>query len=74
MRVMVAINHTYAHHATDLAARVRSLLQFAAHKTTAAQPSMSAFGPSRHFAAMQHFRRFRSKADIQRAALTEPDL
>jgi hypothetical protein len=33
-----------------------------------------AFGPSRHFAATQQFGRFRSKADIQRAALTEPDL
>jgi hypothetical protein len=32
-----------------------------------------AFGPSRHFAATQQFGRFR-KADIQRAALTEPDL
>jgi hypothetical protein len=28
-------------------------------------------GPSRHFAATQQFRRFRSEADIQRAALTE---
>ena len=34
----------------------------------------SAYGPSRHFAATQQFSRFRSEADIQRAALTEPDL
>jgi hypothetical protein len=31
------------------------------------------FGTSRHFVATQQFGRFRSKADIQRAALTEPD-
>jgi hypothetical protein len=34
---------------------------------------MSAYGPLRHFAATQQFGRFRSEADIQRAALTEPD-
>jgi hypothetical protein len=33
---------------------------------------MSPSGPSRHFAVMQQFSRFRSEADIQRAALTEP--
>jgi hypothetical protein len=31
-------------------------------------------GTSRHFAATQQFSRFRSEADIQRAAITEPDL
>jgi hypothetical protein len=31
-------------------------------------------GPLRRFAATQQFSRFRSEADIQRAALTEPDL
>jgi hypothetical protein len=35
--------------------------------------SMSLIGPPRHFAATQQFSRFRSEADIQRAAL-EPDL
>jgi hypothetical protein len=35
---------------------------------------MAAMGTSRHFAATQQFGRFRSEADIQRAALTEPDL
>jgi hypothetical protein len=35
---------------------------------------MSALGPLRHFAATQQFGRFRSEADIQRAALTELDL
>ena len=30
---------------------------------------MSASGPLRHFAATQQFGRFRSEADIQRAAL-----
>ena len=34
---------------------------------------MSVVGTSRHFAATQQFGRFRSEADIQRAALTEPD-
>jgi hypothetical protein len=38
------------------------------------EPSMSLVGPSRHFAATQQFSRFRSEADIQRAALTEPHL
>ena len=38
------------------------------------EASTSEFDPSRHFAATQQFGRFRSKADIQRAALTEPDL
>jgi hypothetical protein len=33
-----------------------------------------AIGTSRHFAVTQQFSRFRSEADIQRAALTEPDL
>jgi hypothetical protein len=32
----------------------------------------SGYGTSRHFAATQQFSRFRSEADIQRAALTEP--
>ena len=36
--------------------------------------AMSPIGPSRHFVAAQQFGRFRSEADIQRAALTEPDL
>jgi hypothetical protein len=31
-------------------------------------------GTSRHFAAMQQFSRFLSEADIQRAAIAEPDL
>jgi hypothetical protein len=31
-------------------------------------------GPSCHFVATQQFDRFRSKADIQRAALAEPKL
>ena len=31
-------------------------------------------GPLRQFAVRQQFSRFRSEADIQRAALTEPDL
>jgi hypothetical protein len=31
-------------------------------------------GPSRYFVATQQFSRFLSEADIQRAALTEPDL
>jgi hypothetical protein len=35
---------------------------------------MSAVGPLRHFAALQQLGRFRSEADIQQAALTEPDL
>jgi hypothetical protein len=35
---------------------------------------MSANGPLRHFAALQQLGRFRSEADIQRAALTAPDL
>jgi hypothetical protein len=34
---------------------------------------MSVLGPSRRFAAMQHFGRFWSEADIRRATLTEPD-
>jgi hypothetical protein len=33
---------------------------------------MSPCGTSRRFAATQQFSRFRSEADIQRAALTEP--
>jgi hypothetical protein len=33
-----------------------------------------AYGTSRHFAAMQQFSRFLSEADIQRAAIAEPDL
>jgi small-conductance mechanosensitive channel len=33
---------------------------------------MSVAGTSRHFVATQQFSRFRSEADIQRAALTEP--
>ncbi len=37
-------------------------------------PFISESGPSRHFAATQQFGRFQSEADIQRAALTEPDL
>ena len=37
-------------------------------------PRPSSTLPSRHFVATQQFGRFRSKADIQRAALTEPDL
>jgi hypothetical protein len=36
--------------------------------------SMSPIGPSRHFAATQQFGRFGSEADIQRAAIAEPDL
>ena len=32
------------------------------------------FGTLRHFAAMQQFSRFLSEADIQRAAIAEPDL
>lgn len=35
---------------------------------------MSVTGPSRHFVAMQQSCRFRSKADIDQAALTELDL
>jgi hypothetical protein len=35
---------------------------------------MTRMATSRHFVATQQFGRFRSKADIQRAALTEPDL
>jgi hypothetical protein len=35
---------------------------------------MSPLGPSRHFVVTQQFSRFRSEADIPRAALTEPDL
>jgi len=31
-------------------------------------------GTSRHFVAMQQFSRFLSEADIQRAAIAEPDL
>jgi hypothetical protein len=34
----------------------------------------SAVGTSRHFAATQQFSRFQSEADIQRAAIAEPDL
>jgi hypothetical protein len=34
----------------------------------------AACATSRHFVAIQQFSRFRSEADIQRAALTEPDL
>jgi hypothetical protein len=34
---------------------------------------MTASGPSRHFAAMQHFRRFRTEADIE-PPRTNPDL
>ena len=34
---------------------------------------MSPPGPSCHFAVTQQCSRFRSEADIQRAALTEPD-
>jgi hypothetical protein len=33
-----------------------------------------AIGTSRHFVATQQFGRFQSEADIQRAALKEPDL
>jgi hypothetical protein len=35
---------------------------------------MFGIGTSRQFAAAQQFGRFRSKADIDRAALTETDL
>jgi hypothetical protein len=35
---------------------------------------MSGVGTSRHFVAMQRFSRFLSEADIQRAAIAEPDL
>jgi hypothetical protein len=35
---------------------------------------MSAIGTSHHFAATQPFSRYWSEADIQRAALAEPDL
>jgi hypothetical protein len=35
---------------------------------------MTACGTSRHFDATQQFSRFRSEADIQRAAIPEPDL
>jgi hypothetical protein len=38
------------------------------------QKGMSLLGPSLHFAATQQFRRFRSEADIQRGAITAPDL
>ena len=43
---------------------------------TAAMPSAMrvVIGTSRQFAATQQFSRFRSEADIQRAALAEPDL
>ena len=34
----------------------------------------SVSGTKLHFAATQQFGRFRSEADIQRAAITEPDL
>ena len=34
----------------------------------------SGIGTSRQFAATQNFGRFRNEADIDRAALTEPDL
>ena len=37
-------------------------------------PRPSSTLPSRHFAAAQQFSRFRSETDIQRGALTEPDL
>jgi hypothetical protein len=37
------------------------------------QPAING-GTSRHFVAIQQFSRFRTEADIQRAALTEPDL
>jgi hypothetical protein len=36
--------------------------------------SRSPIGPSPHFVATQQFSRFWSEADVQRAALTEPDL
>jgi hypothetical protein len=38
------------------------------------QIAMVAIGTSRHFAVTQQFGRFRSEADIQRAAFTVPDL
>ena len=34
----------------------------------------SVYGPSRRFAAVQQFGSFPSEAEIQRAALTEPEL
>ena len=43
-------------------------------KKVLANSEPSTHGPSRHFAATQQFSRFRSEADIQRAALTEPEL
>jgi hypothetical protein len=42
-------------------------------KKALANPEPSTHGSLRHFAAAQ-FNRFRSEADIQRGALTEPDL
>jgi len=38
------------------------------------QDLASEVGTSRHFVAMQRFSRFLSEADIQRAAIAEPDL
>jgi hypothetical protein len=43
-------------------------------KKVLANPEPSTHGTSRHFAAMQQFSRFLSEADIQRAAIAEPDL
>jgi hypothetical protein len=43
-------------------------------KILLANSEPSTHGTSRHFAATQQFGRFLSEADIQRAALTEPDL
>jgi hypothetical protein len=38
------------------------------------ESALSVVGTSRHFAAMQQFSRFLSEADIQRAAIAEPNL
>jgi hypothetical protein len=43
-------------------------------KKALANSEPSTHGTSRHFAATQQFSRYRSDVDIQRAALTEPDL
>jgi hypothetical protein len=39
-----------------------------------ARPVLSLIGTSRHFVATQQYGRFRSEADIQRAAPSEPNL
>src|SRR5205823_4592316 len=48
-------------------------VRYLARKIKSVESATSVAGPSRHFAAKQQFGRFRREADIQRAALTEPD-